>query len=101
MGRLSSALPVRPRPGRALRRPVLEAEPLEPRRLLSAAAFQPMVATGLTVSAIIGPAEASPITPIVSSAQGANMASQVQIGFGLNPVVPNAPAGSGIFQTVF
>jgi hypothetical protein len=60
-----------------------------------------MAATGLTVSAILGPAVASPITPIVSAFPGANMASQIQVGFGLEPVVPNAPAGSVVSETIF
>jgi hypothetical protein len=76
-------------------------EHLESRRLLSAAAFQPMAATGLTVSAIIGPAVASPIVPTLSASPGANMASEIQVGFGLEPIVPNAPAGSVVSQTIF
>jgi hypothetical protein len=76
-------------------------ENLESRRLLSAAAFQPMAATGVAVSAIIGPAVTSPIVPIVSASPGANMASQIQVGFGLEPIVPNAPAGSVVSQPIF
>jgi len=75
-------------------------ESLESRRLLSAAAFQPLVASGLPVSAIVGSAEATSITPIVPSGSSGNMASQSQFGFGLNPVVPNAPAGSGVLEVL-
>ncbi len=100
MGRSSNSVSAGPRRESARRRRVLLAEPLESRQLLSAAAFQPMVATGLNVSAILGPAQTATITPIVPGAPTVSMASEIEIGFGLNPIVPNAPAGSGAGQTI-
>src|SRR4051812_20830055 len=101
MGRSDSPRSMRPGFERALRRTVVLVEPLESRQLLAAGAFQPIMAPALPVPAIIGPAQASPISPIAPPAPVANQAPSIEIVFGLISAGAGATAGHGFVETVF
>jgi hypothetical protein len=101
MGRSDSPRSMRPGFARAPRRTVVLVEPLESRQLLAAGAFQPIMAPALAVPAIIGPAQASPISPIAPPAPVANQAPSIEIVFGLISVGAGASAGHGFVETVF